>query len=348
MSGGHDVAVGHDLAVGHDVRVPKVVVAPDKFKGSATAAQAAAAMSEAAIAAGWEVDAVPISDGGEGFCAVLGGRAHPLRVRGPLGAPVDSAWYELDSRTAAVEMAMASGLDLAGGAEGNDPVRATTTGTGELIAAAVKAGARHVLVGVGGSATTDGGMGALAALEPFSRLAGVRIEVACDVRTRFVDAARIFSGQKGASPAQVELLTRRLERLAQVYLERFGIDIAALEGSGAAGGLAGGLAAIGASLASGFEVVAERVGLAERMEGADLVIAGEGLLDDQSFQGKSVGGVLALASELGVPAAVVAGEVDGEPPVDYRTLVEVVGEEAAWADPLGAIRSVTAAVLENR
>ena len=112
-----------------------------------------------------------------------------------------------------------------------------------------------------------------------------------------MDAAAIFSPQKGASPAEVELLTRRLERLAQLYQERFGVDVRALEGSGAAGGLAGGLAALGATLHSGFDLVAERIELAERIEGADLVITGEGLLDDESFHGKAVGGVVALAAE---------------------------------------------------
>ena len=293
--------------------MPHLVAAPDKWRGSATASEVAAAIVAAATTAGWTADAAPVSDGGEGFAAVLGGRAQVERVLGPLGEPVDAPWYLLeDGTTATVEMALASGLALAGGADGNDPVRATTTGTGQLIAAAVKAGARHVRVGMGGSATTDGGWGALEALEPHSRLAGIDLQVGCDVRTRFVDAAAVFSPQKGASPAEVTLLTRRLERLAQVYEERFGVDVRALAGSGAAGGLAGGLAALGAALHSGFDVVAERIDLAARIEGADLVIAGEGLLDDESFDGKAVGGVVALAAELGVPALILAGDAVGD------------------------------------
>lgn len=329
--------------------MPRLVVAPDKFRGSASAAEAGEAIAGAARDLGWDVDVVPLSDGGEGFCSVLGGRPRPVTVHGPLGELVESAWYELDGgSTAAIEMAMASGLELAGGSEANDPMRAGTAGTGELIAAAVKAGARRLLVGMGGSATTDGGWGALEALEPHSRLSGVRIEVACDVRTRFVDAAEVFAPQKGATPAQVEMLTRRLERLAQLYQQRYGIDVTALDGSGAAGGLAGGLAAIGARLTSGFDVVADRLELAGRIEGADLVITGEGLLDDQSFEGKSVGGVLDLAGELGVPVVVVAGEVDGAPGIDYRTLVAELGEERAWADPLGALRTVAERILASR
>jgi glycerate kinase len=328
--------------------VPKVVVAPDKFRGSATARQVAAAMSAGARRAGWTAEEVPVSDGGEGFCDVLGGRPRPVRVRGPLGEALESAWFELDGgRTAAIEMAMASGLDLVGGPGRNDPVRADTAGTGELIAAAVKAGAKRLLVGVGGSASTDGGWGALEALSPHSRLSGVRIEVACDVKTRFLNAAAVFSPQKGATPAQVELLTRRLERLAQIYLERFGVDVTDVEGSGAAGGLAGGLAAIGAVLTPGFDVVAERLDLAGHIEGADLVIAGEGLLDDQSFNGKSVGGVLNLAGELGVPAAVIAGQADGKAPPGLRlhTLVGAYGLERALAEPLPRLEELTAEVL---
>ena len=133
--------------------------------------------------------------------------------------------------------------------------------------------------------------------------------MACDVRTRFVDAAELFGPQKGATPAQVKLLRRRLERLAQVYLDEHGVDVQALEGSGAAGGLAGGLAAVGAELVSGFDVVADELGLDERLEGADLVVTGEGFLDDESFDGKVVGGVASLAEAVGVPCLAVVGEV---------------------------------------
>ncbi|HLH47609.1 MAG TPA: glycerate kinase [Acidimicrobiales bacterium] len=328
--------------------MPRVVAAPDKFRGSATAGEIALAVARAAAAAGWECDRVPVSDGGEGFCEVLGGRSRLARVHDPLGRPVDAEWrLAEDGRTAVVEMALASGLELVGGPEGNDPVAASTGGTGELIAAAVKAGARRVLVGVGGSATTDGGLGALEALEPHSRLHGVELVVACDVELTFVQAAPVFAPQKGASPAQTALLERRLERLAQVYLDRFAVDVAGLRGSGAAGGLAGGLAALGADLVPGFDVVADTVELAERMEGADLVVTGEGTLDDQSFNGKSVGGVAALAAELGVPILVVAGDAVGNHPVPALTLVERYGPERALADPCGCVTDVVLAYLEG-
>jgi glycerate 2-kinase len=328
--------------------MPHLLAAPDKFRGSATAAQVAEAIAAAARSQGWSVDLAPVSDGGEGFCQVLGGRRRPVTVRGPLGARVSSAWFELDGgATGAVEMAMASGLDLVGGANRNDPVAADTAGTGELIAAAIKAGVRQVLIGVGGSATTDGGWGALEALEPHSRLRGVTMQVACDVKTRFVDAAVQFGPQKGASSAQVSLLARRLERLAQLYRERFAIDVSELEGSGAAGGLAGGLAAIGAELVGGFDLVADRIDLAERIEQADLVVTGEGLLDDQSFNGKSVGGVVDLCRELQVPVVVLAGDSEGEQPVDFRTLVDYAGQERAWSEPLGCLGELTVELLAD-
>ncbi len=305
-------------------------------------------MARAAAAAGWSVDVAPVSDGGEGFCAALGGRPRPARVHDPLGRPVDAAWFDLGAGVAAVEMAMASGLSVVGGPQGNDPIAADTAGTGELIAAAVKAGARQVLVGMGGSATTDGGWAALQALEPHSRLSGVDLQVACDVRTRFVAAAAVFAPQKGATPAQVLLLTRRLERLAQLYRERYAVDVELLDGSGAAGGLAGGLAALGSTLVEGFDLVAERIELAERLERADLVITGEGLLDDESFNGKAVGGVVALAREAGVPVEVIAGDAEGEHPLACRTLIDAVGAERAWADPLGALGELVAEVLAAR
>jgi len=289
------------------VRV-RVVIAPDKFKGTASARSVTRAIADRLWELGHDTTELPMADGGEGFLDVLGGANRTDTVTGPLGQPVEAGW-RLSKRLAVIEMAMASGLDLVGGADENDPVAATTAGTGELIELAVESGARRVLVGVGGSATTDGGLGALQALHPPQRLRGVEVVVACDVRTRFVDAASVFGPQKGASPAQVELLRRRLERLAQVFLAESGVDVQALEGSGAAGGLAGGLATLGAELVSGFDVVAEEVGLDEALEGADLVVTGEGFLDEESFDGKVVGGVASLAAIMGVPCLAVVGEV---------------------------------------
>ncbi|HVF74708.1 MAG TPA: glycerate kinase [Acidimicrobiales bacterium] len=328
--------------------MPHVVAAPDKFRGTANAASVAAAVGRAAKAAGWTCDAVPMADGGEGILEALGGSVRRARVRGPLGEAVEAEW-RLQGRTAVIEMAQAAGLDLLGGPEWNDPMRASTAGVGDLINAAVSGGARKVIVGVGGSATTDGGLACLTALEPHARLRGVELVVACDVTTTFVDAAEHFAPQKGATAAQVALLRRRLERLAQVYEDDYGIDVRALPGSGAAGGLAGGLAALGATLVPGFDVVADAVGLAERIESADLVVTGEGFVDEHSFEGKVVGGVLELAAEAGVPALVVAGQVFERGPADatFVSLVERFGEERARAETTACIEDAVTAYLTD-
>jgi glycerate kinase len=206
-------------------------------------------------------------------------------------------------------MARASGLALV--TARNDPLRASTRGTGELIAAARAQGFTRILVAVGGSATTDGGLAAVEALG--WSLRGLSVTVACDVGTPFLDAARVYGPQKGASDAQVALLTRRLEKLAEHYRARTGVDVRGLTGAGAAGGLAGGLAALGAELVPGFDAVADVVGLDAVFEGSDLVVTGEGTLDASSFHGKVVGGVLALAEDMSVgDIAIVAGDVDDD------------------------------------
>jgi glycerate kinase len=327
--------------------VPKLTAAPDKFRGTASAREVAGAITRAARAAKWRSDEAPVADGGEGILDALGGSPRSARVQGPLGEVVDAEWRFHDGRppTAVLEMARAAGLELVGGAEWNDPLRATTAGVGQLIMAAVAGGARRVILGVGGSATTDGGQACLDALEPRARLSGVDLVVACDVTTTFVDAARVFAGQKGATEKQVELLTRRLEALAQRYEETYGVDVRGIPGSGAAGGLAGGLAAIGARLVPGFDLVADRIDLADRIEATDLVVTGEGFLDDQSFEGKAVGGVLDLAAELDRPALVVAGQIlDGLPPfegdVTVVSLVEEFGEERALHETTACVEDV--------
>lgn len=291
--------------------MPVAVVCPDKFRGTLTAAEAAAALARGLEAAGFETRQVPLADGGEGTLATLlaarGGGRRRTPVCGPLGARVEAEWGVLPDGTAVVESALASGLALAGPV--NDPLAATSRGTGELIAAALRSGARRVLVAVGGSAMTDGGLGAVDALG--WSLRGAKVTVACDTEIPFLEAARTFGPQKGATAAQVALLTRRLERLAGVYRERTGVDVTALTYAGAAGGLAGGLAALGARLEPGFEVVAGAAKLESALAGADLVVTGEGRLDHTSLGGKVVGSVLAWTEGDGpLRRAVVAGRVD--------------------------------------
>lgn len=335
----------------------RVVAAPDKFRGTASAAEVAAAVARAAATVGWRCDEVPLADGGDGLLDVLGGPNRTSVVTGPLGDPVEAGW-RYERGTAVIEMARASGLLLAGGPEGNDPIAADTHGTGELIQTAVEAGATRVIVGLGGSATTDGGLGALRALYPHQRLRAVELLAACDVRTRFLDAAEVFGPQKGASRAQVRLLTNRLARLADVYLEDHGVDVRELPGSGAAGGLAGGLAAIGAQLLDGFALVAEERELDQAIEGADLVVTGEGFLDDASFEGKVVGGVAEMASDLGVPVVAVVGEeIDAEAVhaavrecgiAEVVSLVARFGRDRAMTDTVVCVEQVVAEVLAAR
>ena len=323
-----------------------MVAAPDKLRGTATATAVAAAIGRAAHAAGWECDEVPMADGGEGTLDALGGPNRRTVVTGPLGRPVEAEW-RLDGRLAVIEMARAAGLDLVGGAEGNDPIAASTAGVGELIVAALDNGARRVIVGIGGSATTDGGLAALRALHPLGRLKGIELVAACDALVGFLDAATLFAEQKGATPAQSELLRRRLERLAQVYLDEHGVDVLSLPGAGAGGGLGGGLAAAGGQVVSGFDLVADELRLDEHLEGADLVITAEGFLDAQSFEGKVVGGVAALAGVLGVPVVAIAGRVYDEvgDRVEAVSLVDRFGEARAREDTLACIEEVAADVL---
>ena len=338
--------------VGHDVYM-RVVVAPDKFRGTASSQLVATTIGEVLAQQGHDVVELPLADGGEGLVEVLGGANRSTHVTGPLGDPVEARW-RLHKRTAVLEMASASGLSLVGGAEGNDPIAASTTGTGELIAEAHDAGARRIIVGLGGSATTDGGLGALRTLYPLERLRGVELIAACDVQTRFVDAATVFGPQKGASAAQVELLRRRLERLCQVYLDQHGVDVTKLVGAGAAGGLAGGLAAGGASLISGFDLVADELEVDLAVADADLVITGEGFVDDASFEGKVVGGVIDLAVEGNTPVLVVTGEVldgldvaksagltDDGPWVQVVSLLDRFGDRS-FDDVTGCLREVVA------
>jgi glycerate kinase len=306
----------------------RVLAAVDKFRGTATAADVAAAIGRACWDLGHDCDEAPLADGGDGLLDVLGGANRHTVVTGPLGDPVEAAW-RLHRGTAIIEMARASGLALVGGADGNDAMAASTTGVGELIDHALGAGATRI--------------------HAPARLRRVDLVVACDVTTRFVAAASVFAPQKGATPTQVAMLERRLERLAQMYVEEYGTDVRDLPGSGAAGGLAGALAALGGSLVSGFDVVADEVDLHDRLARADVVITGEGHLDAQSFDGKVVGSVTALASAAGRPVHVIAGMVDDDVRLRVPTvaLVERFGAERALREPAWCIEHAAMDVLRG-
>ncbi|KRW61980.1 glycerate kinase [Pseudomonas sp. TTU2014-080ASC] len=324
----------------------KVVIAPDSFKESLGAAQVAAA-----IGRGWkavfpqaEIVLRPMADGGEGtvdaVLSAIGGERRVTTVEGPLGKPVDAHWGWLPGGTALIEMAAASGLALVA-PEQRDPGRTSTYGTGQLISAALDAGARHIILALGGSATNDGGTGLLRALgvrfldaqgqtlahggaalsglhridrsglDP--RLADVSVQVAADVDNPLCGpygASAVFGPQKGASAAQVEQLDDALRQLAVVVATDLGKDFSQEPGVGAAGGL--GFAArafLNACFRPGVELVTELTGLAQSMAGANLVITGEGRFDAQSLHGKTPVGVAKLAQSHGIPVVVLAGSL---------------------------------------
>jgi glycerate 2-kinase len=284
-----------------------ILVAPDSFKGSFTATQIAAAIAQGAERGGARVDSCPLADGGEGTMAAMysarGGSIHRRDVRGPLGQSVAAAFLMLDRHTAMFDSAAASGLPLVDPAL-RDPLAASTAGTGELILAARDAGASHILIAAGGSASTDGGSGAIAAIDAGGGLSGARLTVLCDVQTPFEQAATVFAPQKGADVDQVLILRARLERLAR-SLPR---DPRGRAMTGSAGGLAGGLwAAYGAELVPGAPFLFEALEVEPRLRHARAAITGEGQLDEQSFEGKLVGELSLLCTRVGVPLHAVVG-----------------------------------------
>jgi glycerate kinase len=323
---------------------PRAVVAPDKFKGSLTAPEAAQAIVRG-ISGTYATVAVPMADGGEGTVhAVVAGSGWlpvTVRVRGPLGAPVD-ATFAMRGDEALVEMATASGFSLLE-PQSRDALRASSYGTGELVRAALDRGARRVSIAVGGTATNDGGAGALEALgvrllddagdelrpggaallrlekvehsKLDERLRGVEFVLATDVDSPLLGpkgASRVFAAQKGASAAGVALLDQALARFADV-LESHAHVVRARDdaGSGAGGGLPFAFRALfGAQIRGGFALVAEATQLRERLEGAALCLTGEGSIDAQTLAGKTVDGVCGLARSLGVPVVAFGGRVD--------------------------------------
>ena len=342
----------------------KIIIAPDSFKDSLSAAGVAQAIA-AGLAQVWpdaHLVQCPVADGGEGtvdaVLAACNGELRRQTVRGPLGGTVEARWGWLaDSHTAIIEMAEASGLQLVAPGQ-RDACSSTTYGTGELIRAALDAGAQRIILAIGGSATNDGGAGAMQALgvqlldgesQPLPpgglalarlsrisletldpRLAQVRFEIAADVNNPLCGehgASAIFGPQKGASAEQVRLLDQALGHFADHCANVLPKDVRHEPGSGAAGGL--GFAAkafFGAQFRAGVEVVAELVGLAEAVKGADLVITGEGRFDAQTLRGKTPFGVASIARAEGVPVVVLAGTL-GE---GYQALYEH-GINAAFA-----------------
>ena len=325
----------------------KVVIAPQSFKGSISALDAARAMEEGVlrVVPDAETVLVPVADGGDGTLDTLvdamGGEVRSATVTGPVGKPVTAEWGALgDGRTAAIEMARTSGLALLSLAE-RDPLHATTYGLGEVVREALDAGFRSFIVGIGGSATNDGGAGmaqalgvrlldeagrdlppggaALADLRSIDmsgldeRATGARFSVACDVSNPLTGpegASAVYGPQKGATLGMVEQLDSALKNCAEVVERDIGTSIDAVPGSGAAGGLGGGmLAFLGGSLQAGADIVLDHVGLDDRLEGADLVLTGEGRIDFQTVYNKAPIGVARRAKRRGIPVIAVCGSL---------------------------------------
>ena len=302
-----------------------VLVAPDSFKGTFSASEVAAAIAAGLRSAEREAHELPVADGGEGTMDVLmtalGGEVRTVTASDPLGRPIEAGFALLPDGSAVVETAQASGIGLVDEGE-RDAWAASTRGTGELIVAAAEAGAEKVIVTVGGSATTDGGAGALEALDQ----AGVSVpamDVLCDVRVPFEDAPRIFAPQKGADPTLVKRLERRQAELA----ERLPRDPRGEPMTGAAGGLSGGLwAACGARLVPGAPYVLDAIGFDRLMRASAFVVTGEGGLDDQTLQGKIVGEVATRCRQAGVTCHAIVGrnqlEPFGERIIDLASVTE--------------------------
>jgi len=286
----------------------RFLVAPDSFKGTIEAPEVAWAIAAGLAEAGAEADLCPVADGGEGTAealrAALGGSVREAACHDPLGRPLEARFVLLGGgATAVVDTAAASGLPLLAPEE-RDAEAASTYGTGELIAAAIEAGAETVILAAGGSATSDGGAGAIEALRERGGLRGARIEVLCDVETKFEYAARVFAPQKGADEAAVARLGERLQMLA-AELPR---DPRGVPMTGCAGGLSGGLcAAFDAGLRSGAEYVLGLLGFERRLEEADAAISGEGRIDSQSLEGKIVGQIAKACARAGRDLYVLVG-----------------------------------------
>jgi glycerate kinase len=366
----------------------RIVIAPDKFKGTLTAPQCAAAMADGARRAFPEaaIDCRPMADGGEGtvdaLLVAIGGRPEEVDVTGPIGSPVRARIGWLDDGRVALEVASAAGLGLL---TQPDPLRASSRGCGELIAHILRlAPEASILVGMGGSASTDGGKGAARALGwRFLDSRGrelddgggslhllVRIdtgEVSPALENCSVDAwtdvdnpltgprgtARVFAPQKGASPEEVRILEQGIETLAKVIQSDLGIDVGQQMGAGAAGGIGAGLVAFfGARIAPGFRAIADATGLPGLIAEADVVLTGEGRLDEGSLGGKTAVGVARLAGASGIRCVAVVGqlaldlsELEDAGFDQVVSLAERVGPESAQREAAAALTDATADLL---
>jgi len=332
----------------------RVVLAFDDFKGSVDARTLVESASRA-FDPEVEVLRVPLSDGGDGFVDLLADRVDEVTVSDARGVSCLAriGWRGPD---AVVQVADAVGLARIGGPEANDAVRADSRGVGELLGEALARSPRRLLVGCGGSATSDGGLGMVLELERRGRAPlGVETEIAVDVETSYLRAAEVFGPQKGADDRAVRLLSIRLQGVRRFLQRRFGVDPELIAGSGAAGGISGAVAALGGHIVPGFVVVARALELRRALQGADLVVTGEGCLDETSFLGKVVDRVEKMARAEGVSRVVaVVGQATEEGRVcatqrgiEVRELVAIAGLEAARRRPAELVAEVVGGLLRD-
>lgn len=298
----------------------KIVIASDSYKGCLSSSEVACAMSKgiAEVYPDCQIVKLAVADGGEGtveaLVDTLGGHMEWAEVSDPLGRPVKAA-YGVAGDLAIIESAAACGLTLLKREERN-PLLANTKGLGELILAAIEKGCKRFLIGLGGSATNDGGMGMISAEGFLEKARGLEFTVACDVDTPYIGengASRVFGPQKGASPEDVEILEDRLRGYASKIMKDTGIDVSDMPGAGAAGGLGGAFRAyLGAELKRGVDLVLDQIGFDSIIADADLVITGEGCSDYQTLKGKTAAGVLERAHRYGIPVALVSGAIRDE------------------------------------
>jgi glycerate 2-kinase len=306
----------------------RVLLCPASLKGVLSARDAASALARGARAADAQAIELPVADGGEGTAdalhVALGGEWRQALVSDPLRRPVSARWLLLPDGRAAVEAASAIGLPLLAESE-RDPLVASSRGLGELVLAVLREGASGLVVGLGGSATVDGGAG----MREVVRDLRAPTTVLCDVRTELADAARLFGPQKGASAQDVAVLERRLAAMTEL------VPYATLPGSGAAGGLGAAFAALGAELVPGAPAVLELVGFDERLAGCDLAITGEGQVDRTTLEGKAPGVVATRCAAAGVRCVVFGGRVTDELP-DVET-ISLSGEPSRASEDLEAL-----------
>jgi len=361
----------------------KILVAPQELKGTLTGAEAGASIARGlfAMLEGVEIETFPIADGGPGtvemFVRATGADIVEVHAEDALGRHGPTT-FAIHGQRAMIEMAAASGLSRLFPAE-LEPLRASTRGTGEVIAAALERGCKELCIGLGGSATTDGGAGMLemlgarfmaadgswlapgggplAGLErvkldrAVAKLQGVKVLALSDVRAPLLGptgAAAVFAPQKGATPEEVKELEAALAKLHQVVLQQTGRDLAGEPGAGAAGGLGYGLLLAGATMKDGFATLAELCGLRERIRRADVVVTAEGRLDAQTAMGKATAGLAAMAREEGRPVVVLAGSIAEGAPVDLFTFAEPIDPEGGIHPPPSSANAVLALLAAAR